>query len=309
MTPSSSDSRQICPECGAIQGPNAYTCLSCRHTLPGPAARPRSAAPLISLDRFAPLLKIVAALAVVALILGGVVWLFKSLHQQAVDAHPHPADPIETTTRFFTALHTQDYHACGHLMPGKFKALKQLDKTGVGHNPYFNRIRRYLIERAGPDFVDQMQVSPGGRQATFANGIVLTVTMSRSQDLDDNTRYGFAGLYEFPFDADLGLGINARNRQLGLAIDGHDELDADPDYFDGIIAQRRNEPPHARLRRLINTYPYVTFLDVRHQLLEWIITEFPDERRTHRFLNSLIRGEEESPQLLALAQAALPTSD
>ena len=210
-----------------------------------------------------------------------------------------------TTSEFFTALQNQEYATCGRLLSSKYIAAKRVE--GANHDPHLDRIHRYLVERAGNDFALDMDITPDGRAATFNNDIVLTIDISISRDYAKNPRYGIQAINDFPRDFDLGLGINARNRQVNRAIGNIDMLgQGDPDNLTAIIEERPGESDRDRLKRFIDTYPEVRYLDTRHELLEWIITEFPDQPQTYTFLSRLSKNEDVSPHLRNLARNALP---
>lgn len=313
MNSNSSDYQQICPRCGVIQSQSGTSCRDCGAVLPNapPAAasvgRQRSAAPLITGERLGLLLKIIVAVAILAGAIGLIVMFLQSVFQQNIDSHPHPDNPIETASQFFTNLQSQQYRQCTRLLVGARKTAMRID--GQSYEPYFERIRRYLIERAAPDFIAEMKIAPHGHMVTFANGIVLTINMDVSQDLAHKSRYGIRGINEFPRDLLPGLGVEAYRRQVNRAMDNIDQLgQPEPDDLTAIIEGGPGQTGN-RLGRMIETYPRVRQLDTRHELLDWIILEFPDEHQTHLFLRRLSNNEEESPHLRELARNALPTQD
>lgn len=235
------------------------------------------------------------ALVVIAII-AGLGWLgwrkFSTMLEGPSD--PHPTDPVQAATDFFTALDQQDYQKCYSLLTQERKMA-----TGVGFNKredYFNhfaRIRRYLVQRAGNNFLEDMQVSPGGRETVFAHGITLRLSYATSHDDKKRTHYGIAEMNDFPIDVAPDIGLEARNRAMDQFIDN---------------MATGKDPGHTQtspVEFLIDAYETNRQLDLRHELLEKLITEYPRDPQTQKFLQTLAGDPKQPTHLRALAQQIL----
>jgi len=247
-------------------------------------------------------------------VLATIIWLghlgIKHVIRGMQPPHPHPTNPVDTTGQFFCHLYDREYQECYRLLIGKRKtaaAIKQQSRQ-EGYFPHFDRIRSYLCEHAGENFTEMMQVSPDGRQATFANDIVLTVTLETSQDYDKKNHYGIREINEFPIDIAPRIGVEKYYRNLDLAIDsaGDSTGNQEIDDVSEIIRERPDESKQQRQQRMIKAFKLARQLDTRHSLLEkWIIGEFRYEPITQKFLAELARDENQPTQLRKLAQRTL----
>ncbi len=196
--------------------------------------------------------------------------------------HPHPANPAQAAENFFIALQQPDLQAC-------YSALSQQRKTatGVGLNlrddyyGHFQRIRRYLVQRAAPDFTVNMQVDPSGRTVTFDNGITLTLKFDTTRGNDNMNHYGIAEINEFPIDVAPSLGVEARNRAMDQFIESIE------------TGRAENKTSSSREQALINAYDEYVQLDMRHVIIEQLIAEYGTSPETIKFMRKFVRDEKQ----------------
>jgi len=300
---------QICPQCGKVITGNPMTCSECGcrlHADPAPSRRETSRAPL--LPDMKPFFKVVFVIAVLAGILYAGYWGVNRIYRSVGEANPYPSDPVQATTEFFTALYQKDYNTCYTLLSSRRHVATAIKRnTHENYDRHFARIGTYLAERVGEAFLEKMSVSEGGGTLTF-DGITLTVDFDRSIGLDEKDHYAIDQVREFPMDIAPGIGIEQYNRTLNQALESMGDIGGSKDDSDDpaeIISQREGESKSARQRRILDAYKNARQLDTRHTLLDWILTEFPDDPATIRFLNDVAKNEMEVPHLRQLAQAIL----
>ncbi len=301
--------QQICPRCGKILTGNPITCSDCGMALR--SANPSSGrqsyrSPL--LPDMKPLLKVVSVLAVMAGILWLGYWGVNRIYRSVGEANPYPPDPVQATTEFFTAIYQKDYNTCYRLLSSRRKIATAIKRnTHENYDRHFARIGNYLAERVGEAFLEKMSVSEGGGIITF-DGIALTVDFEKSVGLDEKDHYAIDQVREFPMDIAPGIGIEQYNRTLNQAIETLGDIGGSKDDNDDpaeIISQREGESKGERQKRIIAAYKNARELDTRHTLFDWILTEFPDDPATTRFLQEAAKDEMEVLHLRKLAQKAL----
>ena len=264
-----------------------------------------------------PLFKVVLVLALLALPAYLVFWAFNAISRSAEEANPYPTDPVETITQFFTALQNENerqspdtppYQSCYNLLAGQRKAATIIgtqDRSTYAR--HFERIRNYLVRYIGEDFLSYMEISRGGTtyQVTFDNYITLTVELGTTRGLDKKSHYNINEIRDFPIDIMPGLGVESRNRSINRAMDSIDELDMPfieiEDAAD-VIDMRQGESPRQYLQRLIGSYSRAIQLDVRHDLLDYIVNNFPLSQIPPQFFHNIARDNEEAIHLREIAR-------
>jgi hypothetical protein len=269
-----------------------------------------------------PLLKVVLVLTLLALPAYLVIRAFDAIYRSAEEANPYPTDPVETITRFFTALQnekergpdTPPYQSCYNLLAGQRKAATIIGSHDrESYARHFDRIRNYLVRRIGEDFLSYMEINRSGTtfQVTFDNYITLTVELGATGGLDKKSHYNLKQIRDFPLDIMPGLGVESRNRSVNRAMDSVDGLDMPfieiEDAAD-VIDMRQGESPHQHLQRLIDSYHRAIQLDVRHDLLDYIVDNFPHAQIPPRFLQDIIRDSMEAIHLRDMAQQVFDES-
>jgi len=307
----------LCPHCGKVLTAVSPQCPACGQRLN--ATRPQSyrqAGPSL-LSHLEPLIKPLVYLLVVGLPALGIWFLFQAVFKSVDQANPYPKDPHVAVTRFFEgiALDTdQGYQQAYGLLGAQPKAATLLQKNSrLGYYAHFARIRTYLVDRVGPDFIDRMTLTGQGNHvtATFDDHIVLTADLHAIKDFNEEYRHTIKGIREFPIDMLPNLGVEQRNRQLEQAM--NDDALGTPlteivDPAD-IVAQRAGESDSHYLRRMIDMYPRARLLDVRHAAFDAITQQFPDQRPTAQFLQQRAQDPTEAPHLRQQAQALLHDSN
>lgn len=242
---------------------------------------------------FAEKIKTLFKIAAVLAALGLLGWVAYSacvgLFKQAQETHPHPTDPVETVTTFFAALQDEDYQSCYGLLSSQRKSATVIRKQSraEGYFPHFERIRLYLIEHVGEEFFDMLDVSESGRESDFGT-VVLTFKFSTSKGLDKKTHYGIKEINEFPIDVAPGIGLEAHNRQLSRIMGSVGSCDED---ISDIIQRQPYESANERFERLTNAFLANRQLDTQHELLEWVVREFADNRATAQWLRKIAEDE------------------
>ncbi|MBN2212580.1 MAG: hypothetical protein JW709_14375 [Sedimentisphaerales bacterium] len=218
-------------------------------------------------------------------------WAWQGLSKISLGPpHPHPTDPAQAAKNFFLALQQPDLQACYNALSHQRKTA-----TGVGLNlredyfDHFQRIRRYLTHRAAPDFTANMQIEPSGRTVIFDNGVTLTLKFDTTRDNDGRARYGIAEINEFPIDVAPSLGVEARNRAMDQFIESLE------------TGRPENQTTTSREQALINAYHDFRQLDMRHDVLESLISEFGASPATIKFLRELVQDEKQPAHLRRLA--------
>jgi hypothetical protein len=257
-----------------------------------------------------PSFKIALACAVVAV----VGWLaFRGVSrflQRFEDTNPYPTDPNVATTAFFTALAQKDYQHCYQLLPINRTAATIINRASrEEYALHFERIRAYLANHAGPDFLASMTVGAGGEKVTFKNGIVLTVDIAYAgQGAGHALHYAINQISEFPIDVAPGLGVEEYNRSVEGMIESSASKEESPPPSDDpadFLGIRPGEAPVQREKRFIDEVKRGRQLDARHIALEKLVKEFSGQPATRQLLSDLAANEKEVPQLRLLAQQNL----
>lgn len=300
---------QTCPRCQAVVASSARTCRQCGYKFPGGQVERQSNRGNVS-DSLAPLkesagklLKLVVIFGVIGLIgWGGFVGVSKFI-KSLEPKNPFPADPVETTTEFFTALAQKDNQKCYQLLEISRKIATTIKRNSRdSYSMHFDRIRLYLKEQVGDEnFIETMRVSDDGRDVIFDQRIQLTLEFTTSRDSKNSLHYSVAQVKEFPMDIAPGIGLEKRNRGIGKMLEDLDPGD-ELDDISEIIRRRDYESKRERLQRLITSFKNARQLDTRHTTLQWIIREFHQDKTCQAFLQKLARDETEVMQLRALAQ-------
>ena len=163
------------------------------------------------------LVKLIAVLALPALLGGLIYWGVTSVIRDAEQTNPYPTNPAVTTAEFFEGLEFEDFEHCYKLLAPGRKAATVIGKQsrGEGYYAHFQRIAAYLAERSRRDFATDMDISADGSKVTFSGGVTLTVAFETVGGLDDKAHYAIKEIEEFPIDVLPGIGIESRNRGLG----------------------------------------------------------------------------------------------
>ena len=307
---------RICPQCGTINGPGARTCKDCNAPLASTSAAPPPSrrTPKPPRDpigpRLAPVVKVVVTVLVVALIVYLVYLGGRAFMRSLKGPPPFPTSSRETAQQFFSALSTEDYQSCYGLLTTERKTVTLIKKnTRQLYFDHFARIRNYLTERIGPDFLSAMQIPADGSQINFKGpDFTLSLTFKTSRYDDKTILFALEQVNEFPIDATSEIGIEQYNRNLSRAIEsiggasGHTATSDDPIE---LIQSRPEESSYQREKRLIQAFKDNRQLDTRHTLIEWIAKEFFGQYRTMTFLDEVARDQKQPPQLRQFAQHAL----
>lgn len=246
--------------------------------------------------------------------------VFKAITQTAEESNPYPTDPRETTAQFFRSLEDEykkgpqgeaAYHGCYNLLTGQRKAA-----TIIGSNNreiyalHFDRIRNYLVKRIGEDFVSRMNIvgqDPYCR-ASFDDYITLTIELAATKGLDNKSHYAIKQICDFPLDVMPGLGLESYQRKVDQAIESIDSLDsemAEVEDAADVIKPLPGETSGQHLQRLIDGYARARQLDVRHDLLDYMVENFPREQIPSKFLQDIARDEEQAVHLRKIAEQIL----
>ncbi|MCH9022457.1 MAG: hypothetical protein IID32_06805 [Planctomycetes bacterium] len=309
-----SDFDIICPKCDAINPPDTATCQNCSHRFtPGPStvtpthrpAKQRSAAPP---PRLLNLIKPFCILVVLGLLTWGCVKVFLLVSTSFKNLIPYPTDPALTTTEFFSALALEDYQECYELLSIERKTATIISlQTMEAYFEQFGRMRAYLNERSGENFLDTLEVSPDGQVATFNNDIKLSIALKRFAGLHKDSHYSIANLPNFPIDVAPAMGFEERTRIINRIIETGD----DPSSFSGdldpadVTRSFLDKSKTEQLTLLIESFVTQRQLDTRHTLLDLIIMQSPREPIVRRFLTYVANDEGETHQLRRTAQNAL----
>ena len=259
------------------------------------------------------LVKYLFAAVLIALPIYGIYALFNWLVSSA-RVNPIPTDPTVTVTDFVTCLQEmpdQDYFRCRELLAMQIKTPMLINQSSVeDFNHHFERIRNYLLERVGADFVSTMQTSQEGlyTRATFNGDIVLNFELSAARGSDDQNHFTIRNIREFPLDIMPGLGLEMRNRSLDYLMDsdtGSSQQYVEIDNAADVVPPRPGESPSQRLSRLINSYFSAPQLDTRHTILDAILADFPDDPKTHSLLQQIAADQDEAVHLRQYAQKIL----
>ncbi|MCP4709267.1 MAG: hypothetical protein GY869_11630 [Planctomycetes bacterium] len=243
-------------------------------------------------------------LIVAALLLVPTFFLMNLFFNTAYDSHL-PLDPTETISDFFTCLQDKpdgDYFRARELLETPMKMPMIMDSGQINYiNENFDRIRRYLIDKVGPDFATNIQVESRVfyLAAMFDNDIILRCSIGTKWSVDEKHHYSLKQVIDFPLDYFPMLGVEERNRDLNLMIESLDKAESveeieDFDNIDNIIAMQSGEPPFVRLERLITTFHY-SVLDVQHAVFDAILEEFPDAPATWDFLREITEEDYGAP--------------
>ena len=226
--------------------------------------------------------------------------MFKFVFDSAYD-NPLPVDPAVTLEDFFTCLQDKpddDYFRARELLAPPMKMPVLWDSGKIDYiNGNFERIRNYLIERAGSNFAAHLQFESGPYyfMTKFPNGIILRCTIGTKWGLDEKTHYTVEQILDFPQDYFPTLGVEQRNRELNQIMDSvtksNTEIVEEVDDLQSALALRSGESPSVRLQRLINSFHYSYMLDVRHALFDAILQDFPDDPATKEFLREITRED------------------
>jgi len=235
-------------------------------------------------------------LIVAALLLIPTFLMFKCVFDTAYD-NPLPLDPAVTLGDFFTCLQDKpddDYFRARQLLATPMKMPVLWDSGKINYiNDNFDRIRKYLIERVGPDFASNLQVELGGFyfETWFNNDIILRCTTGTKWGLDEKTHFTVEQILDFPQDFFPTLGAEQRNRQLDQIMDSvsnpNAEFAEEVDDIQSALEIQPGEPPSVRLKRLVNSFHYSFMLDIRHALFDAILEEFPNDPATLSFLREI----------------------
>ncbi len=242
-----------------------------------------------------------------------VVWVFlyasERFSHDLAETNPLPTSSEEAGREFFQALQQERFQKCYKLLASSRKAATIIGKQDrQTYYVHFTRIRLYLTRYCGPEFADKMEVTPGGREVEFPNGVVLTVKYQSKAGSEKKSHFGIYEIEEFPIDIAPGIGIEEHNRMVNRMIDDIDSLDydlGDVDNFTQVIQERKGESPAAKLSRWIKSYELARQLDSRHYLVDWIAREFPEDRLTRKFLAQVANNEKEAPHLRSHAALLL----
>ena len=286
-------------------------CVYCRGNLAaaGPDAGPRAYQRLPLAGLKGGLAKLIAVLALPALLALLIYWGVTAIISDAEEAHPYPTDPAVAVAEFFEGMEFEDFQQCYKLLAPGRKAATVIGKhsRGEGYFSHFQRIATYLAERARPDFARDMDISADGGTVVFAQGVTLRVTFDTVGGLDNKPHYAIKEIEEFPIDALPGIGIESRNRGLGRVIQSIDNLGRSENSDDPaeIISGRPGESARQRLGRLIDACENARQLDTRHIVLERIVNEFPHESPTRDLLLRIRDGHQYPAHLGAFAEDIL----
>lgn len=305
----------ICPHCGKVLTAVSPQCPSCGQRLGKTRAESyRQAGPSL-LSRLGPLVKPAVILLVLGLPALGLWYLFHATLKSVDEANPYPKDPQVAVTEFFEGLALgtdQGYQQAYGLLGAQPKAATLLQKNSrLGYYTHFARIRAYLVERVGPDFIDRMALTGQDSHVTaaFDDHIVLNADMRSIKDFNEQYRYTIKGIREFPIDMLPNLGVEQRNRQLEQAMNDDGMGTPQTEIVDpaDVIVQRPGESDGQYLQRMIQMYPRARLLDVRHAIFDAIVDQFPNERATAKFLRELTRDSTEAVHLRRQAEYLLGT--
>lgn len=235
-----------------------------------------------------------------------------SLNKSIEESNPHPTTSQQAIEKFFTALQNENhppnrFNTCYQMLPSQARSA-----VGIGlqdrqaHIEHFTRIRSYLIESIGPDFISTMQIE-ANKVTFFVDDtcfITLTAEISSSVGMNEKRHFGIRQIQEFPFDLAPKLGNEERNRYINDLMDTSKKskgpfADVNDPYELMDIDTDRISPYH--LRRLIEVYKKEPQLDTRHYILEYIIVYYHDSPSTATFFE-WIQQNEPAPHLRLLAQ-------
>ena len=238
--------------------------------------------------------------------------LVTGLNRSISESNPHPATMQLALEKFFTALQNENhppelFETCYQMLPSQARSA-----VGIGlqdreaHIEHFARIRKYLVESIGPDFLSTMQTE--GNKVTFfvsdTQFVTLNVDIASSLGLDEERHFGIRQIQEFPLDLAPKLGTEERNRYIDDLMDTSKKskgpyADVDDPYELMDIDLDKLSQHH--LRRLIEVYKKEPQLDTRHNILEYILIHYIDNPATATFFK-WIQLNEPAPHLRLLAQ-------
>ncbi|MBN2376530.1 MAG: hypothetical protein JXD22_09020 [Sedimentisphaerales bacterium] len=238
--------------------------------------------------------------------------LVTGLNKSISESNPHPATMQLAIEKFFSALQNENhppdpFETCYQLLPSQARSA-----VGIGlqdrqaHIDHFARIRKYLVDCIGPDFLSTMKIE--GNKVTFfvsdTQFVTLTVEVSSSVGTDEKRHFGIRQIQEFPFDLAPKLGNEERNRYIEDLMDTDKKskgpyADVD-DPYELMNIDLSNLSQH-HLRRLIELYKKEPQLDTRHNILEYILINYYDNPSTATFFK-WIQQNEPAPHLRLLAQ-------
>ena len=219
--------------------------------------------------------------------------------------NPYPTDPVEATDNFFYCLHEQDYQSCYRALVTGRKVTTAVDRhTRERYFGHFDRIRVYLTETSGENFLDGMDISTDGKLVTFKNDVVLTVKFEISMDSKKIAHYGIDQINEFPMDVMPKIGAEKYHRSVGRMIEGMENTEEIDDASE-VIRDKPGESKRQRLTRMIDSFKRARQLDTKTTILKFIVLEFKHEKNTRQFLTELANDQNQPPQLRAKAMHTL----
>ena len=293
----------ICPNCDSILPVGTFQCPGCGRRV-GRTTQPADSggySRLQFLRELSVVGKVILVLAIAAIPTALVIYGYKYFWKQAVESNPYPTEPEAAVTQFFNALQhdmSSGFQDCYSLIHSKHKSQTAVVKsTRSDFSNHFRRIRDYLVEYVGPDFLSRMKFVEGAvAQVTFDDSITLTLELAHVKGIEDEYHYAILDMKEFPFPSPLrdSMGITRRDNQMNDLIDeinnmGHRQSKQE---WDILIQYYKNEKQ----------------LDVRHNMLLEIIEKFGDQPAVQAFLRYWMQNQEPALHLRRIARRYLETS-
>lgn len=251
-------------------------------------------------DRLGLVGKLVVLLVLLAIPTVGVWYGFHRVWKSVEEDNPYPLDPAEATKQFWTSIQNEAaeaYPGAYGLLGSETKAAQVAGLSSRGEvADHFDRIRRYLVQRVGPDFLSTMRIDPEQpRAATFSNGITLHLTFKSVPGLEGKKHYAVDYVSEFPHDtAPL---FAERNREIARAAGEEPRLTIRRPEDLALLQQ----PPAAT--DICRAYRNADQLDTRHALLEYIVYYYPDSSYVCMFLQRDVLQPGTTAALQEIAQS------
>ena len=294
---------EICPNCDSVLPVGALQCPGCGRRVSFTAVPYDSGeySRFHFLRKLGPVGKVIIVIAVAAVPTLLVFLGYNYFWTAAIESNPYPTTPQAAVQQFFSSLQQEansDFQGCYNLIHSKHKSQAAVVKSNrTDFIDHFRRIRDYLIEYIGPDFLAKMKFVEGSTsQVTFDDFITLTLVITPVKGIEDENHYAIQDIREFPFPSPLrdSMGITRRDNQMNDLMDDIDNMG------------------HARSKQpwdiLIRKYKNEKQLDVRHEMLLTLIYTFGDKSSVRNFLRVWIPREESAPHLRLIAQQFLESN-
>ncbi|MBN2129164.1 MAG: hypothetical protein JW741_06690 [Sedimentisphaerales bacterium] len=251
-------------------------------------------------ERLGSLGKLIVILVVLAIPTAGVWYGFHRVWKSVEEDNPYPLDPAEATRQFWTSIQNEAdevYPGAYGLLGSQTKAAQIAGLSSRGEvADHFDRIRRYLVQRVGPDFLATMQIDPDQPgAATFGNEITLHLAFKAVQGLEGKKHYAVDQVFEFPHDT--APRFAARDREIARASGEEPRLTIDRPED---LALLQHRPAVADVCR---AFRGADQLDTRHALLEYILYYYPDEPYVCLFLQQDVLRSDTPAALLRIAES------